>query len=113
MTPILTRVKIPQTFKPTYPSLQNTFDMLSNKDWCLNIAILKYISYIHTAITINDLTSELQPDIMRSLSSNDDNEPLENRHLGNDDYFAFIASSSHPLLLTEHAANGLLEAPLK
>ena len=30
----------------------------------------------------------------------------------NGDYFVVIASSSCPLLLTEHAANGLLEAPL-
>ena len=36
---------------------------------------------------------------------------LENVHLGND--FVIIASSSHPLLLTEHAANGLVAAPLK
>ena len=28
-------------------------------------------------------------------------------------YFVIIASSSHPLLLTEHAANGLVEALLK
>ena len=28
-------------------------------------------------------------------------------------YVVIIASSSHPLLLTEHAANGLVEAPLK
>jgi len=28
----------------------------------------------------------------------------------NGDYFAIIASSSHPLSLTEHAANGLVEA---
>ena len=38
---------------------------------------------------------------------------LENKHLGNDDYFAIIVSSSHPLLLIEHAANGLVEEPLK
>ena len=31
---------------------------------------------------------------------------LENKHLGNGDYFVIIASSSHPLLLTEHDANG-------
>ena len=37
---------------------------------------------------------------------------LENKHLGNGDYFVIIAYSSH-LLLTEHAANGLVEAPLK
>ena len=37
----------------------------------------------------------------------------ENKHLGNSDYFVIIASSSHPSLLTEHAANGLVEAPLK
>ena len=28
---------------------------------------------------------------------------LENKHLGNGDYFEIIASRSHPLLLTEHA----------
>ena len=34
---------------------------------------------------------------------------LENKHLGNSDFFVIIASSSHLLLLTEHAANGLVE----
>ena len=38
---------------------------------------------------------------------------LENKHLRNGDYFVIIASSSHSLLLTEHATNGLIEAPLK
>ena len=38
---------------------------------------------------------------------------LENKHLGNGDYFVNIASSSHPLLLTEHAANRLVTALLK
>ena len=38
---------------------------------------------------------------------------LENKHFGNGDYFVIIASSSHPLLLTEHAANELVEEPLK
>ena len=38
---------------------------------------------------------------------------LENKHLGNGDYFVIIASSSHPLLLTGHAVNGLVEGPLK
>ena len=38
---------------------------------------------------------------------------LENKHLGNGDYFVIIASSSHPLLLTDHAANGLVEVPFK
>ena len=28
-------------------------------------------------------------------------------------YYKAVASSSHPLLLTEHAVNGLAEAPLK
>ena len=36
-----------------------------------------------------------------------------NRHLENGDYFVIIGSSSHPLLLTEHAANGLVEASMK
>ena len=38
---------------------------------------------------------------------------LESKHLGNGNYFVIFASSSHPLLLTENAANGLVEAPLK
>ena len=38
---------------------------------------------------------------------------LENKHFGNGDLFVIIASSSYALLLTEHAANGLVEAPLK
>ena len=38
---------------------------------------------------------------------------LESKHLGNRDDFVIIASSSHSLLLTEHAANGLVAAPLK
>ena len=38
---------------------------------------------------------------------------LENKHLGNGDYFVIIASFWHPLLLTEHAANAVVEAPLK
>ena len=38
---------------------------------------------------------------------------LENKHLENADYFVIIVSSSHPLLLTEHAANELEDAPLK
>ena len=36
-----------------------------------------------------------------------------NINMGNVDYFVIIASSSHPLMLTEHSANGLVEAPLK
>ena len=38
---------------------------------------------------------------------------FENKHLENGDYFAIIAPSSLALLLTEYAANGLVEAPLK
>ena len=38
---------------------------------------------------------------------------LENKHLANGDYFQIIASSSHPILLKEHAAKGQVEAPLK
>ena len=38
---------------------------------------------------------------------------LENNHLGKDDYFVIITSSSHLLSLTEHAANRLVAAPLK
>ena len=38
---------------------------------------------------------------------------LETKHLGSGDCFVIIASSLHLLLLTEHAANGLVEVPLK
>ena len=34
---------------------------------------------------------------------------LENKHFGNSDCFVIIASSLHLLLLTENAANGLVE----
>ena len=46
-----------------------------------------------------------------SLSNNDGNGN-ENKYLGNGDHFE-IAYPSHPLLLTGHAANGLVKAPLK
>ena len=52
--------------------------------------------------------------VIGRLNSNDGTTTktsLENKHLGNEDYFVIIASS-HRLLLTEHAANGLVEAPL-
>ena len=35
---------------------------------------------------------------------------FENKQM---DYFVIISSSLHPLLLTVHAENGLVEAPLK
>ena len=38
---------------------------------------------------------------------------LENKHLENGDYFVTNASSSHPLLLTEHAANWLVESAVE
>ena len=38
---------------------------------------------------------------------------LENKHLRNGDYWGSIASSSHSLLLTEHAVKGPVEVPLK
>ena len=38
---------------------------------------------------------------------------LENKHLGNGDYFLIIVSSLHSILLTEHAANVLVEASVK
>ena len=38
---------------------------------------------------------------------------LENIHLRNADYFMIIASFLYPLLFTDRAASGLLEAPLK
>ena len=37
----------------------------------------------------------------------------ENKNLEIGGYFVITVSSSHPPLLTEHAANGLVEAPLK
>ena len=38
---------------------------------------------------------------------------LENKYLGNNEYFVIIASSLHILSLIVHAANRLMEAPLK
>ena len=46
-------------------------------------------------------------------ATRNENVTLENKNLGNDDYFVIITSSSHPLLLTEHATDGMVEAPLK
>ena len=37
---------------------------------------------------------------------------FENKHLKNGDCLVIIVSSSRPLLLTEHAKNGLVKAPL-
>ena len=57
-----------------------------------------------------------RPYIIRELKANTataTKTSLENKHLGNGDYFVIIASSSRPLLLTGHAANGLVEARLK
>ena len=54
--------------------------------------------------------------LLGSLSCNEaaaTKTSLENKHLANGDYFMITASSSHPLLLTMNAANGLVEAPLK
>ena len=67
-------------------------------------------------MTTSTALRTLQIRILVSLSSNDGTATktsLENRRLGNGDYFVIIAFSSHPLLLTEHAANRLVEAPLK
>ena len=52
--------------------------------------------------------------LLGSLSSNDSNSN-GNLKINNWEMvaiFVIIASSSHPLLLTEHAVNGLVEAPL-
>ena len=38
---------------------------------------------------------------------------FQSKHLRNGDYFVIIASSFHPLLLTEHAAYGLVQVPSK
>ena len=46
-------------------------------------------------------------------TSTETKTPLENKHLGNGDYIVIITSSSHSLLLIEHTANELVEAPLK
>ena len=38
---------------------------------------------------------------------------FENKHLENGKCFVIVVSSSHPLLLIEHAKSGLVKAPLK
>ena len=53
--------------------------------------------------------------VIGRLNSNDGTATktsLENKHLGKGDYFVIISSFLHLLLLTEHAANGLVEAML-
>ena len=60
------------------------------------------LGLIKTQPTYNDISellSSLKATMMAIKMS------LENKHLGNGDYFVMIASSLPPLLLTEHAAN--------
>ena len=47
------------------------------------------------------------------MTATETKRSLKNKHLGSGDYFVIMASSSHPLLVTEGAGNGLIEAPLK
>ena len=56
---------------------------------------------------------EIRRELKAATSATATKKSLENKYLGNGDYFVIIASSSHDLLLTEHAANGLVEAQLK
>ena len=54
--------------------------------------------------------------VIGSLSSSDCNSNIQpkNKLFGiKGDYFVIVSSSLHPLLLTEHTGNGLLEVPLK
>ena len=62
--------------------------------------------------SISSMITELKQR-MATATATATKRSLEKKHLGNGDYFVIIASSSHPLLLTEHTANGLLEAPFK
>lgn len=57
--------------------------------------------------------AERNPGIHEGTKAMATKTSLENKPLGNGDYFAITNSSSHPLFLTEHAANGPVEAPLK
>lgn len=60
------------------------------------------LGLIETQPTYNDISellSSLKAAMMAIKMS------LENKHLGNGDYFVMIASSLPPLLLTEHSAN--------
>ena len=66
------------------------------------------ISRMTMALTFDRLRQRIrelkQPRWQRKTS-------IENKDLANDDYFVIIASSSHPLLLTNYAKNGLAGAP--
>lgn len=60
------------------------------------------LGLIETQPTYNDISellSSLKAAMMAIKMS------LENKHLGNGDYFVMIASSLPPLMLTEHSAN--------
>ena len=61
-----------------------------------------------------DIPEKNFPRIKQSMTATATSKTsLENKQLGNGDYFVIIAFSSHPLLMTEHAANGLVEASSK
>ena len=57
--------------------------------------------------------------ILQCVTSNDkcNGMSLENKRLGSGDHdyfnFVIIVAFSHPILLAENSANGLVEAPLK
>jgi len=57
--------------------------------------------------------AERNPGIHEGTTAMATKTSLENKPLGNGDYFAITTSSSHPLFLTEDASNGLANAPLK
>ena len=95
-----------------YPHFKpNIFDILPYHIITnINItALFKLLSKNQHTVIIRKLEQQRRRQQLRQTKT-----WLENKHLGNDgDYSVIATSSSHPLLLTEHAANGLVEAPVK
>ena len=93
-----------------YPQFNpNIFDILTYPHIITNInitALFKWLSKNQHTVINTKLKQQRRQRQTKTW--------LENKQLGNDgDYSVIATSSSHPLLLTEHAANGLVEAALK
>ena len=85
--------------------------------WCINITDNGLLGVVQErkpaqGMKINHSKKARQGKKVSLRSYQGNGNENENKHLRNGDHFVIIGSSSHSLLLTEHAANGLVEALL-
>lgn len=85
--------------------------------WCINITDNGLLGVVQEqkpaqGMKINQSKKARQGKKVSLRSYQGKGNENENKHLRNADHFVIIGSSSHSLLLTEHAANGLVEALL-